>query len=326
MTRSMIVPGIFIVLVAVFAILVVCNRIDDSDDDATPTPIAIALPTTESSGSRPVTSTPVSTGGAAATETSTPTATSTPIPPNAVAKAGPDQDVERGGLITLNGSGSEDPDNEPISYTWTQIYGPDVTGGVGVVKGPTPLLTAPDSVGTVILELRVNDGHGDSPPDTIRLNVMEHTDTGFFVDGDNGGGAGGGGSGGIGGQGGGGQGGASYGVLVGSNTGLTLRENVITAGTGGNGGIGGAAGLGGSPGGSGGSTGGSGGCCSFLLETAGTPGTGGQGGLSYAVFDFDTNDNFTPTLSGNTIVVGQAGEGSAINGKPGESGETNFEE
>ena len=129
---------------------------------------------------------PAPTATATATATNTPTPTPTPIPPNATARAGPDRDVESGGLVTLNGSGSSDPDDDPLAYTWTQIYGPDVTSGVGVIKGPTPAFTAPDSVSTVILELQVNDGHGDSPPDRVQINVMEHTDTAFFVDGHNG--------------------------------------------------------------------------------------------------------------------------------------------
>ena len=132
-----------------------------------------------------------------ATLTPTPTATSTAIPspsptltptpvPDAKAEAGPDRDVDKGGVVTLNGSGSTDPDGEALSYTWTQVYGPDVTGGVGVLKGPTPLFTAPDTVSTVIIELRVNDGHGDGEPDLVQINVMEHTDTAFFVDGNSG--------------------------------------------------------------------------------------------------------------------------------------------
>lgn len=139
-----------------------------------------------------------------------------------------------------------------------------------------------------------------------------------------GGEGGGGGSGGIGGQGGGGAGGASYGVMFGPESSATIKDNQIRTGAGGNAGVGGAAGLGGSPGGSGGSTGGAGGCCSFLLETAGKPGTGGQGGFSYSVFDLDTTDDFTPSLSGNTFTAGQGGQGRAINGKPGDVGETNF--
>ena len=139
-----------------------------------------------------------------------------------------------------------------------------------------------------------------------------------------GGEGGGGGSGGIGGQGGGGAGGPSYGILIGRGLSPRISNNVVTAGNGGNGGIGGAAGLGGSPGGSGGSTGGSGGCCSFLLETAGTRGTGGVGGWSYSIFDIDVQDGAVPALSSNTSTAMRAGSGGAINGSPGESGETNF--
>ena len=67
-----------------------------------------------------------------------------------------------------------------------QVYGPDVTGGVGFLRGATPSFTAPESVGTLIFELRVNDGNGDSPPDSVRVNVLEHTGQSIFVDGDNG--------------------------------------------------------------------------------------------------------------------------------------------
>ncbi|MGH2543888.1 MAG: hypothetical protein ACRDIB_13885, partial [Ardenticatenaceae bacterium] len=139
-----------------------------------------------------------------------------------------------------------------------------------------------------------------------------------------GGEGGGGGSGGIGGQGGGGAGGPSYGVLVGPGVAPLIRNNAIASGDGGSGGIGSVAGLGGSPGGSGGSTGGSGGCCAFLVETAGIPGTGASGGFSYAIFDWDTNDNATPSLSDNTLTPGNPGQGAAINGAPGDFGETNF--
>lgn len=120
--------------------------------------------------------------------TATPSPTATPTPaPNANAEAGPDREISRGDVFTLNGSGSTDPDGDPIvSYTWTQVYGPDVTDGVGRIVGATPLITAPDNVSTVILELRVNDGHGDGEPDSIQINVMEHSETGFFVSGDDG--------------------------------------------------------------------------------------------------------------------------------------------
>ncbi len=44
-----------------------------------------------------------------------------------VADAGPDQINVAAGLITLDGSGSYDPDGDPITYQWSQISGPTVS-------------------------------------------------------------------------------------------------------------------------------------------------------------------------------------------------------
>ena len=53
------------------------------------------------------------------------------LPP--VAKTGADQTVTAGTLVTLDGSGSFDPNNKPLSYLWTQVAGPLVT-----LSGATP--------------------------------------------------------------------------------------------------------------------------------------------------------------------------------------------
>ena len=44
-----------------------------------------------------------------------------------IADAGPDQTVDEGHLVNLNGSNSTDPDDGIASYSWVQISGPQVT-------------------------------------------------------------------------------------------------------------------------------------------------------------------------------------------------------
>ena len=46
-----------------------------------------------------------------------------------VANAGPDQTIEcdRSGIVTLDGSASSDPDDDPITYEWEQVSGTPVT-------------------------------------------------------------------------------------------------------------------------------------------------------------------------------------------------------
>ena len=86
--------------------------------------------------------------------------TSAPTPPvhrSPVAVTGPAQVVVAGTLVTLDGSASTDPDNDPISYAWTLAV---PTGSTAILSGAStakPTFT-PDVAGPFTATLTVSDG------------------------------------------------------------------------------------------------------------------------------------------------------------------------
>ncbi len=71
-----------------------------------------------------------------------------------VANAGPDQTVASEATVKLDGSGSTDPNNDPLSYEWSQLNGPAVTlEGASTAK---PTFKAPWPA-TLEFELEVCD-------------------------------------------------------------------------------------------------------------------------------------------------------------------------
>src|SRR5205809_5942736 len=86
------------------------------------------------------------------------------VPP--VASAGLDQDVNRGEMVTLAGSGSG---GQSLTYKWTQAAGPSV----GALSGPTPTFTAPNAVVTLAFDLVAYDGVDSSPPARVVIRVLE---------------------------------------------------------------------------------------------------------------------------------------------------------
>jgi hypothetical protein len=86
------------------------------------------------------------------------------------ADAGVDQTVESGAPVSLDGSGSSDPDGDPLTYSWTQTGGPAVT--LTGADTATPSFTAPTGPATLTFQLEVCDD--GTPPlcDTDTMTVV----------------------------------------------------------------------------------------------------------------------------------------------------------
>ncbi|HEY9159531.1 MAG TPA: PKD domain-containing protein [Desulfomonilia bacterium] len=90
------------------------------------------------------------------------------------AEAGPDQNLFFDGLgatATLDGSGSHDPENDNLTYSWTIVSSP--SGSSAIIANPTsvtPTLT-PDKVGDYLISLVVSDGLHLSTADYVTITA-----------------------------------------------------------------------------------------------------------------------------------------------------------
>ena len=88
-----------------------------------------------------------------------------------VADAGPDQSVDVGDLVTLDGAGSFDADGDPLTYFWSLLVVP--AGSSASLSDPTvvdPNFFA-DVEGDFVAQLIVNDGSVTSDADTANVTV-----------------------------------------------------------------------------------------------------------------------------------------------------------
>ena len=94
------------------------------------------------------------------------------------ANAGDAQTVEEGNLVTLNGTASNDPEDDDLTYSWTQSSGaPTVTLSDANIASPT--FTAPELFAPTTLRFRltVNDGTRDSRvPDEVVITIDADND------------------------------------------------------------------------------------------------------------------------------------------------------
>ena len=105
-----------------------------------------------------------------------------------IADAGPDQTVNENQLVTLDGSGSYDPDQNPLTYLWQQAASDPIQVTLSDPTAVNPSFTAPSGLSqdtALTFNLVVNDGHVDSPSDSVVITVTASNS--------NGGGGGGGG-------------------------------------------------------------------------------------------------------------------------------------
>ena len=133
--------------------------------------VAAGQPAVALSFSLTVTSTSGASAPATVAVTVSPAAQANPPP---VASAGPDQAVSSGAAVTLDGSGSHDPDGQAIAYAWTQTAGPAVALSSSTAAGPTftaPTVSSGSPPVTLVFSLVVTDATASSSPDTVTVTV-----------------------------------------------------------------------------------------------------------------------------------------------------------
>ncbi len=87
------------------------------------------------------------------------------------ANAGPDQKVNKGDKVQLDGSSSFDPEGDPLTYSWNLHKRPKKSQAVlRRSSSVNPRFTA-DRGGRYIVRLIVSDGSADSRPDDVKIVV-----------------------------------------------------------------------------------------------------------------------------------------------------------
>jgi len=88
-----------------------------------------------------------------------------------LANAGPIQSINEGSLVTLDGTGSSDPDNDKLTYTWTAPNGITLSS----INGSKPTFTAPEVSTNKSYDfiLVVNDGKLNSVASHVIVTVKQ---------------------------------------------------------------------------------------------------------------------------------------------------------
>ncbi|MDY6793291.1 MAG: Ig-like domain-containing protein [Thermodesulfobacteriota bacterium] len=113
------------------------------------------------------------TDGTAESAPATVNVTINPVNDPPVANAGTDQSVNTGDTVNLDGTLSSDVDGNNLNYQWSFVTLP--SGSSAALSDPAaanPTFTA-DVAGTYELQLVVNDGTVDSPPDMVTITATD---------------------------------------------------------------------------------------------------------------------------------------------------------
>jgi hypothetical protein len=95
------------------------------------------------------------------------------------ADAGEDKEVAEGEIVTLDASGSSDPDGSIESYEWKQVDGISVS--LSDPSSPNPEFEAPEIDGDsteLTFELAVADESGNTSEDQVKVKVNNHSSGG----------------------------------------------------------------------------------------------------------------------------------------------------
>src|SRR5919106_1736128 len=104
------------------------------------------------------------------------------VPP--IANTSPDQRVNEGDLVTLNGSGSFDPDGKIVSYTWgiedTDDEAPPVSlngQNISIATFTAPMVAGNVNANSYLFELTVTDNNGLKGTNTSKVVVEKGATT-----------------------------------------------------------------------------------------------------------------------------------------------------